>query len=582
MVKWEKYIGLNSDSGINLKINQNSETLTNSLSKLSDIVLQQAEQSEKIINWIFILVFISSLLLTGLGIWLPIKNIARPIEKLDKSMQMIIDNNFKQNEKISTTSLNNEIGYISTRFQNLLDKFHKHNIIIKEQRDELELSFENLKKLSKIGLKITSELDFDAIITYTRKKLSLLIPFNHFAIGLIDEPKTNINFYGINGTEKPKKLYSETVNNIENLSAYCYNNQKKVEMNNVKTEYFEYLPKLNITNIKSVSSTIWLPITIKNKRKGVVYIGHEEPNQYNKFHLNVLRNIALYLGIALENIDTIENINKQKEQIEIQNKNIKASINYAKTIQNSFLPHHNLINSIASNFIIYKPKDIVSGDFYWTLTTYEPTSNLEYTFLAVVDCTGHGVPGAFMSTIGTRLLNEIVFHRKIYSTSAILEYLDEELQKVLNQENGTNNDGMDLCLIRIESDMDDTYNIMFSGAKRPLYHFNHTTKKLIAHQGTRRSIGGKQRRVRQLMPFEYIKTKITRDDRLFLSTDGFADQPNEKRKKYTSAMLKDVLEISSEISIDKQKEVLEYELKEHSGNQEQRDDITIIGLHFVN
>ena len=153
-------------------------------------------------------------------------------------------------------------------------------------------------------------------------------------------------------------------------------------------------------------------------------------------------------------------IEEQRDILDLQNQNINASIQYAQNIQRAILPVQNQISNLFESFIIYRPKDIVSGDFYW-FTQINNTA-----FLAAVDCTGHGVPGAFMSMIGNSHLNEIVIEKQITNPAKILTLLNEKIIVSLRQDETANKDGMDVCFISIDLKSNE---ITFSGAKRPLY-----------------------------------------------------------------------------------------------------------------
>ncbi|MEM9983431.1 MAG: SpoIIE family protein phosphatase, partial [Bacteroidota bacterium] len=191
-----------------------------------------------------------------------------------------------------------------------------------------------------------------------------------------------------------------------------------------------------------------------------------------------------------EEIMTInENLEGEKKKlveahdlIQATNKNVTDSIRYASTIQQAVLPDQNYMKKVFDDlFILYKPKDIVSGDFYWV------TQVDNKKVIAVCDCTGHGVPGAFMSMIGAMLLTEIVSKQQVTDPAQILELLDSSVRKRLNQREGNNKDGMDVCLCVIEKQGEEV-KVEFTGAKRDLYYYSE--QKLGLLKGDRRTIGG--------------------------------------------------------------------------------------------
>ncbi len=267
----------------------------------------------------------------------------------------------------------------------------------------------------------------------------------------------------------------------------------------------------------------------------------------------------------------------QKDFIEQQNQNIRSSISYAKTIQSAILPPESALNKDFESFIIYKPKDIVSGDFYWH--SYQASTNGKpgKHFLAVVDCTGHGVPGAFMSMIGSQLLNEIVVEKGISSPSKILENMNKEIIDILKQEKGENNDGMDVCLCSIEQDKPGKAKVIYSGAKRPLYYYQQAEQRLNYIKGTRKTIGGTQaRRNREIfMDHEII---LNHGDLLYLSTDGIVDQPSPDRIRFGSLRFIDLLKRVGDKPINLQKDLVEKALLEYQQFEQQRDDVTFVGI----
>ncbi|EAY24045.1 serine/threonine protein kinases [Microscilla marina ATCC 23134] len=264
-----------------------------------------------------------------------------------------------------------------------------------------------------------------------------------------------------------------------------------------------------------------------------------------------------------------EVITESNEQLTLQNTKIMSSIRYAQTIQEAILPFYSRLKKVLGEyFVLYKPKDVVSGDFYWL-------SKLDrYKFIAVVDCTGHGVPGAFMSLIGFSLLNEIVNEKCNVDPSVILRQLHEGIFFALKQEQSTNRDGMDLCLCRIEEQKEDNLTVVFAGAKRPLYYISNN--QLHTLKGDRMSVGGKQ--IKASKSFTNHTISMKKGDLLYLTTDGYVDTPNPQRQSFKQHRLLQVLDTCKHIPIHQQKRVFENTLSNYQLDAEQRDDITIVGV----
>ncbi len=279
---------------------------------------------------------------------------------------------------------------------------------------------------------------------------------------------------------------------------------------------------------------------------------------------------------------TIEVVNKNHEleaqqlqladaydNIQEKNKNITASINYAKRIQDAMLPNDERVKTVIENcFIFYQPRDIVSGDFYWISEVENKT------VIAAVDCTGHGVPGAFMSVIGSNLLYEIIESQRILSPAKILDALNENVRRHLNQDQTNNRDGMDMSICVIDKQ---TKVLTFAGAKNPLLHVHDKKTEII--KGDRFPIGGFDKHGQK--PFsEHII--IPREDSVFyMYSDGFQDQfGGLEGRKYMSRRFQNYLQSISSLPIKKQKKELaqEFEDWKKSGNEHQIDDVLVIGF----
>lgn len=280
--------------------------------------------------------------------------------------------------------------------------------------------------------------------------------------------------------------------------------------------------------------------------------------------------VLVLLVIRIRNAH--KKINSQRIRLEKQNEEIRSSIRYAETIQTAMLPDLKDIENFVSHFVIYRPKDIVSGDFYWTTVVSDTCM-----YYSVVDCTGHGVPGAFMSMIGMRMLDEIVNEMKIESPAAILETLNELLRNALRQEQTDNNDGMDMAICKLEKLPKSQVEVTYSGAKRPLYIGRKSTMELEVFQPDRKSIGGHQP-TKRYVEFSNQKVVLDKGDVIYIFSDGIVDQNNPHRKKFGRARLEDILKSCIDSDGERQKLIIEGKLNEFIQDEEQRDDITFSGL----
>ena len=271
---------------------------------------------------------------------------------------------------------------------------------------------------------------------------------------------------------------------------------------------------------------------------------------------------------------TQEEIASQRDAIEAKNLFVGKSIKAARHIQEAMLPFEDEIDRLLPEyFILYKPRDIVSGDFYWI----DKIENK--TFVIALDCTGHGVPGAFMSMIANTLLDNVIKVNKILEPAQILENLHGQVKVGLKQEATRDRSGMDVALLVFERPQNnDHFMIQFAGAKRPLYYVKANESKLGVLPGTRRSVGGVQP---ARVVFENQNLELLKGSILYVGSDGFEDQNDEKRKKFGVLKLRSVLLQFASLPLDLQKEQLERVLDTHMSNTDQRDDILLMGVRLV-
>ena len=263
-------------------------------------------------------------------------------------------------------------------------------------------------------------------------------------------------------------------------------------------------------------------------------------------------------------------LSAQKETLDQEHRNTLNSIEYAKTMQQAILPQEGTKQQLfPESFIIYWPKDIVSGDFYWM------SGDENRKVLAVIDCTGHGVPGAFMSIIGYNLLSEIILQQNCYTPPEILKKLHAGVVKSLRQGEGANDDGMDLSICVIEPHENGQVKVQFEGAKSNMYYTDQGGLKVV--KGTRRSVGGKHASRRDV-EFTSKEVIMQQGDMIYLSTDGLQDQNNSKRRRFSSQNLRKLIQEMHAFPAEKQKEYIEATVSRFMGKAEQRDDITLVGV----
>jgi PAS domain S-box-containing protein len=259
-------------------------------------------------------------------------------------------------------------------------------------------------------------------------------------------------------------------------------------------------------------------------------------------------------------------------ELEIQNKNkkITESINYAKRIQTAILPNSKVISrALPDSFILYKPRDVVSGDFPWFVQLKDEI------FIAAVDCTGHGVPGALLSLIGYFLLNDIVRSRKITEPGIILDLLDEGVTTTLRQdEDATTKDGMDIALCKINTA---TGLVEYAGAHRPLYIMKNGLMEEV--KGNKFPIGGGI--FKNQTNFTNTKITLSKGDSIYFSSDGFPDQfGGPDGRKFGPKKTRDIIERVHKLPMDEAVKVFDTEWESWRGEHKQTDDVLLIGIKF--
>jgi PAS domain S-box-containing protein len=259
-------------------------------------------------------------------------------------------------------------------------------------------------------------------------------------------------------------------------------------------------------------------------------------------------------------------------ELEIQNKNkkITESINYAKRIQTAILPNNRVISrALPDSFILYKPRDVVSGDFPWFVQIKDDI------FIAAVDCTGHGVPGALLSLIGYFLLNDIVRSRKITEPGKILDLLDEGVTTTLRQdEDSTTKDGMDIALCKIN--MAEGI-VEYAGAHRPMYIMKNGVMDEV--KGNKFPIGGGI--YKNQTNFTNTRVELQKGDSIYFSSDGFPDQfGGPEGRKFGPKRTREIIERIHQLPMKEALTVFDQEWEGWRGDHKQTDDVLLIGIKF--
>ncbi len=371
---------------------------------------------------------------------------------------------------------------------------------------------------------------------------------------------------------------------IENASHVLYKIYQS--QNNAKEalEMFELFTKMRdstngIEQVREATSSKykWEEEQVKLEHEKETAIAIAESKKQRLFLL-LIAFIAIAIGviaiIVFKNLQRYKKakriIEKQKELVEEKQKEILDSIRYAKRIQDAVLKEQEHISThLPSHFVLFQPKDIVSGDFYWSI------EKDTYWYVAAADCTGHGVPGAFLTILGTSFLNELNATETILTPAEILDKLRYRIiaeLSITNKETNETRDGMDISLARLNLK---TNELMWAGANNPLWILNKDKNELREISSHKQPIGFYP----TLTPYPNHIFQLNKGDTFYLFTDGYADQfGGDKGKKFKYKRLQDLLLNIKEEVLEKQKEILFKTFIDWKGFFEQTDDICIIGI----
>jgi len=458
-------------------------------------------------------------------------------------------------------------GFYYIRISNI----QKQKSVLESKNNEVTKAYGNLQIVSDFGQKVTATLNVGAINSLIFDYVRSLVDVSGFGIGLVSKEMNLISFSNFIDNDIKTPFFQYKLTDKNNPVIWVIDNKKELFLNDYERGIGDYISDLFVFKNKSVpKSIIYLPLILEHRCIGVMCVHANKVNAFNQNDITNIQTLASYISIAFDNAFVYDIVKTKNEMI-------SGSIRYAKTIQQAILPVNELKKF--EHFILFRPRDVVSGDFYWAGIVSD-TSEMYSCMVAVLDCTGHGVPGAFMSMIGYSLMNKIVNEDNVTEPSEVLFRLNASIQKALKQDTTDNQDGMDVCLVRINKPSDsDTIQLAFAGAKRPLFYFSAGDNTTGIVPGTVKSIGGIKERSR-IHQFEQTNLELSSGSCIYLSSDGFTDQNDNERKRYGKQKLLDTLLNYHNRTMKEQRVVFETSLVDFMNGADQRDDVTLLGIRL--
>jgi transcriptional regulator with GAF, ATPase, and Fis domain len=465
-------------------------------------------------------------------------------------------------------------------YEHLEEKVVERTAEVTKQKELLEKNFNDTKLVAQIIKDCAASLSIETIVSKVYENINKLMNAECFGMGLYNPVTQSIQFPGFIERSERMDTFEFFVKDKDRYAVWCFDNEKEIVIANNEVDYSKYLKvkKAPIAG-QSPMSIVYLPLFAKDKKIGVLTVQSFVTNAYSEYQVNILRSITASIAIALDNASLYTNleekvkertaeVHEQKAIIEEKNKDITDSIKYAQKIQLALIPDEDILKApFPDSFIYYKPKDIVSGDFYWIENFAD-----DVTVFAVADCTGHGVPGAFMSLICIDLMSQVIKDQNVTTPGQALAILDHKVRSLLNKSSdNTSNDGMDIALCAYHKS---SMTLQYAGAHRPLLLIRNG--ELIEYRASKHSIGG------YLMGnkiFDDNHIQLQKGDCVYVLTDGFSDQfGGESGKKFKFKKLQKYLQTIAHMPMDDQHDLLEEAFISWRGKHEQVDDVCVIGI----
>lgn len=450
---------------------------------------------------------------------------------------------------------------------------------LKRQKNKLEETYRRARLISEIGYKLTSSLDFEEIFLTLYESVKELMSADMFGIRLVNNQLNTIEYkFEIENGERQSPV-SVSLDDLDNYSVWTVVNRKEIIIGDNKQEFGKYVKEIKVPMGEMPNSLIFYPLLNGKNVVGVITVQSHGYHVYDEGHLDMLKSLASYAASAIAKAslyDTLEHkVIARTRELQETNKNLVDSINYAKRIHDNIQPSNELVKSVfEDSFVIYQPKDIISGDFY-LIDVIKGNDGSDLKTVIVGDCTGHGVPGGILSVLCSNLIRQTFKNREVNSPAEALNIVSKDLTQLL----ATNDelrlrDGMDVafCVIDEKNKM-----IHFAGANNSCFIIrdNH---ELIRLRGDRQHVGYTEK----FVPFTNKSHELKEGDKLYITTDGYIDQFGGKNfKKLMLRTFLDTIRKNNKLSFEEQAEVLCRIFDDWKGDDEQTDDVCVFGARIL-
>jgi PAS domain S-box-containing protein len=478
---------------------------------------------------------------------------------------------------LKSLSVNIASAVVNARhFENVEEMVKERTNEVWDKTEQLLRSHKDIELLSWIGLKIASSLSIEDIFDSLHQHMNRLLDAEVFGIRLYHPDRSEVEYkYEIESGERDEAIFI-SMNDKDNYTVWCIENKQEVIINDNEKEFSKYVSEIRVPSGEMPHSLLFCPMLVDDRVIGVVTVQSFEKNAYDDRHLNIFRTLVSYTSSALRNAQLYESLDQKvverTKELAKKNAEITSSINYAKRIQKATMPAENQRKELLpESFVLYKPKDIVSGDFYRVDEIQSNTGEklIEFT---VADCTGHGVPGASLAMLCTSLLKQSLTESTVNSPGEALEFIREKLATFFENtsEEDALYDGMDVGVGVINPATNALY---FAGAGTDCYVARNND--LIRLKGSREHVGFAINQT----PFETQTLQLEPNDTIYLTSDGYLDQfGGPDMRKFMITQFKELMLEATQIPIQEQKQLFMDRLEAWQGKQLQTDDICLMGI----